>query len=259
LGKKLVNFDQNRDGVHLVFADGTRAHADGMIAADGVHSVVRESMHGREKPRFTGRVAYRTVFPSKLLGSAAVEGSTKWIGPDRHIVIYFINPQEEEIYFVTSTPEHFDVESWSTVGDMDQLRAAYRDFHPEVRAVLEACPSAHKWALVERDPLSTWCDRRVVLLGDACHPMTPYVAQGAASAIEDAAILSRCLENVNSNEIADAFRIYEATRKPRTSRIQALSSLNSVDRLREEHEAIYEYDAWTVPLASESVAETARH
>src|SRR5205807_4177885 len=129
--------------------------------------------------------------------------------------------------FVTSTPEpEFAVESWSATGDLDVLREAYAGFHPQVQAVLAACPAVHKWALVERDPLPRWGEGRVVLLGDACHPMTPYMAQGAATSIEDAAVLSRCLAGVDADGVAEAFRRYEATRKDRTTRIQRQSSEN---------------------------------
>ena len=96
-----------------------------------------------------------------------------------------------------------------------------------MRAVLDACPDCHKWAILEREPLPRWSDGRVVLLGDACHPMTPYMAQGAATSIEDAAVLARCLEAVEGDDIEGAFRRYEAHRKPRTSRIQAISSANT--------------------------------
>ena len=122
---------------------------------------------------------------------------TKWWGIDRHIVIYYTNKARSEIYFVTSVPEPAEWltrESWSAKGDVKELRKAYEGFHPDVRAVLDACPDCHKWAILEREPLARWSDGRVVLLGDACHPMTPYMAQGAATAIEDAAVLARCLD-----------------------------------------------------------------
>lgn len=249
LDKRLLAFEQQPDGVHLKFADGTTAQADLMIASDGVHSIVRDRLVGAERPRFTGRVAYRTTFPANLLNGLEIDGSTKWMAADRHIVIYYINPREDEIYFVTSTPEpEFSVESWSSKGDMDELRDAYRGFHPHVRAVLEACPQAHKWALVERDPLPTWTEGNVALLGDACHPMTPYMAQGAAMAIEDAAILSRCLDGVGRGGIAAALKRYELVRKPRTSWIQSSSSTNDIQRFRREQDAVYSYDAWTADL-----------
>ena len=145
-----------------------------MIGADGVHSTVREIILGHEKPINKGRVAYRAVFPASLMNGKDIGPSrTKWWGPDRHIVIYYTNADRSEIYFVTSLPEPLEWmtrESWSAKGDVKELRAAYAGFHPDVRAVLEACPDCHKWAILEREPLARWSDGRVVLLGDACHP-----------------------------------------------------------------------------------------
>ena len=249
--RKLAGLEQHGSAVRLHFTDGSSAEADAVIGADGVHSVVRETLLGKENPQFTGRVAYRTVFSAARLNGLPIDDQAKWWGPDRHIVIYYVNPRRDELYFVTSTPEpDFDVESWSAKGDLNVLRAAYRDFHPNVRAVLDACPDVHKWALVVRDPLPRWCDGNIALLGDACHPMTPYLAQGAATAIEDAAILSRCLDGVDRDGVAPALRRYEATRKPRTSHIQGVSRLNDMNRNRAESEAIYGYDPWTAPLAA---------
>ena len=249
LGRKLIGLDQRGAMVRLDFADGGHAEAHAVIGADGVHSVVRETLLGAERPAFTGRVAYRTVFPATLLSGAPIDDQAKWWGPDRHIVIYYVNPQRSEVYFVTSTPEpDFTRESWSATGDMTALRDAYRDFHPTVRSVLQAAPSAHKWAIVVRDPLPRWTDGNIALLGDACHPMTPYMAQGAGTAIEDAAVLSRCLEGVDPDGVAAAFRRYEATRKPRTSEIQALSRANDMNRFKAANELVYGYDAWTAPL-----------
>jgi salicylate hydroxylase/6-hydroxynicotinate 3-monooxygenase len=249
--KKLIDFRQDGDGVYMFFADGSSARADMMIAADGVHSMVRERMHGPEQPRFTGRVAYRTTFPTALIKNVEVEGSTKWMAKDRHIVIYFTNPRKDEVYFVTSTPEpSFNIESWSTEGDLDQLLREYSEFHPIVRGVLEACPAVHKWALVERDPLPFWTQGRITLLGDSCHPMTPYMAQGAGTSIEDAAILARCLADASTSDIPRALKIYEANRKPRTSWIQASSSTNDIERFRREQDQVFSYNAWETPLAA---------
>lgn len=248
--RKLTGLEEQADGVTLIFDDGSTAEAGLVIGADGVHSVVREILLGAEKPRFTGRVAYRTTFPAALLGDARIDDCAKWWGPDRHIVIYYVNPRRDEIYFVTSTPEpDFEVESWSAKGDLVALRGAYKDFHPNVRAVLDACPDVHKWALFERDPLPKWGSNRVTLLGDACHPMTPYMAQGASSAIEDAAILSRCLDGVGEAGIAPALQRYENTRKDRTARIQQISRLNDMEKIKAEIESVYGYDAWSAPLA----------
>ncbi len=249
-GHELVDVRQSSDAVILSFASGARVEADLVIGADGVHSVVREALFGAEAPVFTGRVAYRTTFPSALLKGLEIDGCAKWWGPDRHIVIYYLNPREDEIYFVTSTPaENEESDSWSTLGDMDELRLAYKGFHPIVRSVLEACPKAHKWALFERSPMPEWGRGRITLLGDSCHPMTPYMAQGAASAIEDAVILSRCLADAASDEWPLALRRYERNRQARTARIQSVSRSNDMNLIKAELPHVYSYDAWSVPLA----------
>ena len=253
LDKKLVGLDESASGVTLAFADGSHTKADAVIGADGVHSVVRDIIIGPDTPIHKGRIAYRAVFSSALLNGFDIGRSrTKWWGLDRHIVIYYTNAQRSELYFVTSVPEPAEWmtrESWSAKGDVKELRQAYAGFHHDVRAVLEACPDCHKWAILEREPLPRWSDGRVVLLGDACHPMTPYMAQGAATAIEDAAVLMRCLKEVEGEDIQGAFRTYEAARKPRTSLIQAISSANTWMKGGDDDTSwLYGYDAWTTPL-----------
>ena len=249
-GHRLEGLEQDAAGVRLRFSGGREATADAVIGADGVHSTVREMLFGPEAPRFTGRVAWRTTFPAALLEGDAIEDCIKWWGPDRHIVMYYVTAQRDEIYFVTSQPEpEWQEESWSAKGDMAQLREAFAGFHPRVRAVLDACPEAHKWALRERDPLASWCDGRVALLGDACHPMMPYMAQGAANALEDAAVLSRCREGVEPAGIGRALKRYEQTRLPRTSRIQLTSRRNEWMSTRTDPDWVYGYDAWSTPLA----------
>jgi 2-polyprenyl-6-methoxyphenol hydroxylase-like FAD-dependent oxidoreductase len=259
LRKRLTGLDETRGQVTLTFDDGSRAHADAAIGADGIHSIVRELIVGPDEPVHKGRIAYRAIFPSALMGGVDVGASrTKWWGIDRHIVIYYTKPDRSEIYLITSVPEPAEWltrESWSTTGDVQELRQAYEGFHPDVRAVVEACPSCHKWAILEREPLARWSSGRVVLLGDACHPMTPYMAQGAATAMEDAAVLSRCLADVNGEDLEGAFARYEAHRKPRTSRIQAISSANTWMKGGDEDTSwLYGYDAWNVPLDAPSTA-----
>ena len=254
LNRKLVGLEHARSGVKLRFADGSETVAGLVIAADGVHSTVRDIILGSERPVNRGRVAYRAVFPSALMGAKGVGPSrTKWWGPDRHMVIYYTKADRSEIYFVTSVPEPLEWmtrESWSAKGDIRELRAAYRGFHPDVQAVLDACPDCHKWAILEREPLPRWSDGRVVLLGDACHPMTPYMAQGAATSIEDAAVLARCLDAADGDGIEGALRRYEAHRKPRTSRIQAISSANTwLQKGESDTGWLYGYDAWSVSLS----------
>ena len=258
---KLAALEQSARRVALTFADGSVAHADAVVGADGVHSLVREHLFGGEQPRFTGRVAYRTTFPAARLGRVRpAPVRTKWWGPDRHIVIYYVTSTQDEVYFVTSVPEDaqwMTPESWSAKGDLGALRTAYAGFHPEVQAVLQASPEVHKWALLDRDPLPRWSDGRVVLLGDACHPMTPYMAQGAASALEDAAVLARCLQQAGDGGLEHAYALYEATRKPRASAIQTNSSKNTWLRGDTDPAWVYGYDATSAGLGAESWRQTA--
>jgi 2-polyprenyl-6-methoxyphenol hydroxylase-like FAD-dependent oxidoreductase len=254
LGRKLVGLDQSGGNVTLIFENGTRAQADAVVGADGVHSVVRDLIVGPDAPIHKGRIAYRAVFPAALMNGFDIGRSrTKWWGPDRHIVIYYTTAARSEVYFVTSVPEPAEWmtrESWSAKGDVKELRAAYGGFHHDVRAVLEACPDCHKWAILEREPLPRWSEGRVVLLGDAAHPMTPYMAQGGATAIEDAAVLARCLEAAGE-DVEVAFRLFEQHRKPRTSRIQAISSANTWMKGGDEDTTwLYGYDAWNASLNS---------
>jgi 6-hydroxynicotinate 3-monooxygenase len=251
LGHKLVGLDETADGVRLTFANGTSVVADAAVGVDGVHSVVRDILFGVTPVNFTGRIAYRTTYPAALLGGEGIDDCTKWWGEDRHIVIYYVKPDRSEVYLVTSQPEpDFRIESWSAKGDIRELRASFRGFHPQVGHVLAACPDVHKWAIVDRDSLEHWANGNVTLLGDACHPMTPYMAQGAAMAIEDAAVLSRCLDGVEREGLGNAFRRFEATRRERTTRVQETSRANIWLRERTDTSWVYGYDAWTVPLAA---------
>jgi len=247
-GKQLVDLEQSPDGVGLRFKDGTSVRADAVIASDGVHSLVREKLFGPEKPTYSGRVAYRTTFPASRL-KEQIDDCTKWWGIDRHIVIYYTTRARDEVYFVTSVPEPaWTQESWSLKADVEELRAAFVGFHPTVTQVLEACPSVNKWAIFERDPMPTWTKGNVVLIGDACHPMTPYMAQGAATAMEDAAVLSRCLAGRTRDQVNAAFLKFENLRKERTAQIQHVSHQNVWLHRSGNTDWVFGYDSWTVPL-----------
>ena len=260
LSHQVTGLDEDGAAAVLRFAGGGSARHDAVVAADGVHSLLRDLLFGQRGVNFTGRIAYRTTFPAALLAGQEIDECTKWWGEDRHIVIYFVKPDRSEVYFVTSQPEPgFTVESWSGTGDVRTLRAAFAGFHPQVRHVLAACPAVHKWALADRDPLARWHDRNVTLLGDACHPMTPYMAQGAAMALEDAAVLARLLDGVADQAgLSDAFRRFEATRKGRTSRVQLTSRANTWLRGKTDVDWVYCYNPWTVPLAAALVARLRR-
>lgn len=244
LNKRLADLRPTPDGVELAFADGSAFRADVVVGADGIHSRVHELLFDTPAPHFSGRVAYRSVFPAARVPFPLSDKASKWWGEDRHIVIYAINGGDE-VYFVTSLPEDAPPgESWSAKGDMAELRRAYAAFPDTVRGVLDACPESWRWGIYVRNPLPRWTDGPIALLGDACHPMTPYMAQGAAMAMEDAVVLARCLDG---GDPAAGLRRYERTRRERADRVQTTSAVNPVMG-RTDLDWLYGYDAWTTPL-----------
>ena len=191
--------------------------ADAVIGADGIHSVVRDMLFGASPVNFTGRVAYRTTYPGRTAGRREDRRLHQMVGrgpPHRHLLRQ-AGPRRDLSRHQPARSRSFASNSWSAKGDVRELREAFEGFDRQVRAVLAACPDVHKWAIVDRNSLPRWADRNVTLLGDACHPMTPYMAQGAAMAIEDAAVLSRCLDGVERDGVGEAFRRFEATRQGR--------------------------------------------
>jgi len=255
LGKRLRDLRHAAEDVELVFEDGTSFRADGVVGADGLHSRVLEILFGATPARYSGKVAYRTVFPVSLLPAGTVQRTTKWVGPDRHIVIYTIT-RGEEVYFVTSVPESDPAgDSWSAKGDMGTLRQSFEGFPETVQIVLKGCPEVWRWGIYVRDPLPRWVDGPVALLGDACHPMTPWMAQGAGMAMEDAVVLARCV--AGGGPLAQAMERYERTRHERASRVQVTSATNPLMG-KDDLTWLYGYDAWTVPLADEGSHHAAR-
>ena len=158
-----------------------------------------------------------------------------------------------ELNFVAPVPEEaWTEESWSAEGQVADLLDALSGFAEPVRQVAGAAATLMRSALYDRDPLPSWGEGRVTLLGDACHPMLPFMAQGAGMAIEDAVVLARCLDGVTADGVPDALARYAATRAGRTSAVQGGSRAN--DFLRGisaglSSEEVYGYDAWQVPLA----------
>jgi len=253
-GRELTGIHNYDDHVELSFADGSRGSFDLVIGADGIHSTVRQSLLTAQPANFTGRVAYRAVFDASLVDprlAPEVGPSTKWWGPDRHIVVYHVN-NGAELYFTTSVPDsEWTDESWSAKGSIEELREEFVGFHPQVQAVLAACPDVNKWALCDRDPLPAWHTGRVVLLGDAAHPMTPFMAQGAATSMEDAVVLYRCLAEYGLDRYDEAFETYTRLRKERTTTMQAVSRSNTWLREETDPSSVYGYDAWSVPLVDD--------
>ena len=181
LGKKLVGLDDDGASVTLFFEDGYTFTADGVVGADGIHSVVRTALFGPEAPSFTGMVAYRSTVPVEQAGDGDFQSFVKWWGPTPKVqIVTFLIDRGRELFVFATTPETDETpESWSTSGKVEDLKRFFSDFHRDARAVIAACDSTLRTALYERQPLAQWGRGNVVLLGDACHAMTPFMAQCA--------------------------------------------------------------------------------
>lgn len=252
LGKRLADIDETGSTVRLRFSDGSTAEADLAIGADGIGSRVREVLLGPERPVYTGAVAYRAIFPIARLGDLTVDDSCKWWRRDSYIMSYFLTRARDEIYFVTGNPEpNWPSDDYTPVAaDVNELRAAFEGYHPDVQRLVAACPGALKWPVLFREPTPLWSRGRIVLLGDSCHPMKPHMGQGAAMAMEDAAMLVRCLEHHHGEDCADAFSLYEANRYERTTRVKTRSDRHDWLRFGGDADWLFGYDVFNVPLAS---------
>lgn len=249
LGRRAVSLEHDGDAAKVAFADGGEASADVVIAADGIHSVVRSLLFGPDLPSFSGTVAYRGLVPAHKVANLGIPNtSTKWWGPtpEHHLVHYHI-AGGRLVNVVGVVPEEWETESWTTKGDVSDFTRAFAEFHSPVPELVGAVEEVYKFAIHDRPPLRSWTVGRVSLLGDAAHPMVPFMAQGAAMAIEDAAILARCLHGAGSAEVTGALIRYDRTRRERTDRMQLGSRVDTSDTWN-ARDWVYGYDAYTAPL-----------
>jgi salicylate hydroxylase len=225
VGRRCVGVEHRGGSVEVRFADGSSAAADLVVGADGIHSAVRQAILGEERPRFTGHVAYRGLVPAERAPELSPDRRcTVRLGPGAHLVHYFVAAGRYLNVVCVTEEGSWTRESWTDHGDVADLRAAFAGWHPVVKEIIAALDAPLKWALFDRDPFPRWSEGAVTLLGDACHPMLPYGAQGAAQAIEDAAALAACL--THSEDIPAALARYESARRERTARVQAISRGN---------------------------------
>ena len=248
--KRIQGVSQADGGVTLSFEDGTQANHTVLIGADGIHSRVRAALFGDEYPRFTGVVSYRSVVPTERVRSVPeIEAFTKWWGPNpqSQIVTFPLNRGRDTFIFATTGQDSWHEESWTSEGDVAELRSHYRDFHPQARALLDACDSVLKSALYERDPLPHWTVGQVTLLGDACLPMLPFMAQGAGMAIEDGVVLARCLHS-GVVDVHAALQRYEQARHERTAKIQIGSRGNQWMKTQGNADWVYGHNVWKEAL-----------
>ncbi len=224
---KVDGYIEERGVVHIKI-NNTVYEGDVLIGADGIHSEVRSALWGDEQPTFTGCVAWRALVPASELPEGLVRPmSTVWWGPGKHFVHYYVRRGELVNCVCVVEKQGWEVESWTERGDYDELKSDFKGWHSDIQTLIDQADrdSLFKWALYDRPPMKTWGKGHVTLLGDACHPTLPFMAQGAAMAIEDGAVLAACLED--GEDVPAALKKYEDLRRDRTARIQTGSRRNA--------------------------------
>ena len=225
--KKVTKVGNNEKSA-FIEVDKTKIEADLIIGADGIHSKVSDSLFGKKETIFTGNVAWRMLIPVELLPKDLIlPDTTVWLGPNKHFVTYHVSGGKNLNCVCLVEQEGWINESWSEKGDIDELKKAYKGWNKTIQTLLEhADPNTlYKWALHDRPPMKQWSKGRVVVLGDAAHPMLPFLAQGAAMAIEDGAVIANCI--FNFDDVIEAVKQFEIIRKPRTSYVQSAARRNA--------------------------------
>jgi salicylate hydroxylase len=229
VGHRITGLVDGGDQVEARFENGVRIRADALVGADGIHSRVRCILFGPDQPRFTGCVCYRGLVPAERIAHLAIPTEAQvWMGPGKHFVHYYVRNKQLLNFVAIIDQDSWAKESWSDRGNIADAVAAYQGWHPQLHDILESADEIFIWALYDRVPMQRWSAGRVTLLGDACHPMLPFMAQGAAQAIEDGAALAACLAQAGRENVAKALVLYEALRLPRTARVQSASANNKI-------------------------------
>jgi salicylate hydroxylase len=260
-------FTETRDSVTVKFANGTTASGEVLIGADGIKSAIRAQILGPTKAEFTGYVSWRAIVPSSRLPADYMERvSTNWMGPNAHVIVYYLRRGELLNFVGLVEDATWLEESWTVKAPWSRLKADFAPWHPKVQLLIDAMDKdkCYRWAMYNRPPVTGWSTDRVTLLGDAAHPTLPFMAQGAAMAIEDGVIIARVLEQESSTSAA--LDLYQRSRYERTARVQIGSNeMGKLFHLRTEEDLrrgfagrdlakernawLFSYDPWTAPLA----------
>ena len=258
-----IGLEETDDGITASFENGQTATGTVLVGSDGIRSKVRNVLWGEEDPKFTGYIAWRGLVPLERLEDPTRinPDSAAFAGPGRTFSRYLVRQRTLINYVAFAEREKWATESWSTRSEVAEVQNEFVDFCPEVQAILDATPAdqCYKWGLFDRQPLKQWTRGRATLLGDAGHPMTPFLAQGAVMAIEDGMVLARAFSA--ADDWPEALARYEAARRERGTFVMLESHINArrmysrdPDKYTpEKHRSVdalglYEYNPLTVPI-----------
>lgn len=261
LGCKFERFEQDATGVTVHFAGGESVRGDLLLGADGVRSRVRSQLFGPEEVRFTGFIAYRGLVPLELVPPEAMDPPCQvWMGKRLMLNRYPVRGGRLLNFVAFALRSGWEEEGWSIPASKAEILKEFSGWHPHVTRIIEAAPEANlfKWALCARSALMRWFIGRVTLLGDAAHPLLPYLGQGAVLALEDAAILGRALAAAPTVE--QGLARYEAARVGRArfvvERSTAMGEVwfgDNPDSFNyetpvDEELGLFAYDSGTIPI-----------
>jgi salicylate hydroxylase len=219
-GHRAIGFEQTGEKATILFANGASAEADIVIAADGIHSEIRQFVVPPSRPVFHGSVAYRGVLKASAIPDWPTDRWLMWLGKSKHFLTFPVR-SGELINYVGFVPADAEMkESWSAPGDPDVLRTEFEGWEPRIGALLAKVQTTFRWALYDREPLPVWTKGRLTLLGDAAHPMLPHLGQGANQSIEDGMALATILAKVDRSNVAPALHAYERLRRERVAAVQ---------------------------------------
>ncbi len=227
LGVRVTDVDLDGPRPVVKLASGESFEAEVLIGADGVHSRVRAAIVGPDAATYSGCMAWRGVIPMSRLPSHLQEPvAGNWIGPGRHVIHYPLRRGELMNFVGIVEKDVWPAESWAQQGTVDECLADFEGWHENIATLIRSIDHHFKWALMVRPPIRAWARGTAVVMGDAAHPTLPFMAQGAAMAIEDGYVLARCLAAGNG-DVAEGLRIFERTRFDRTSRVVEGSAQNA--------------------------------